>query len=690
MANIFSSTEDVVEAFYAKRVALFKKLLGARVIDVLLHFPSYNVEKIYVEQVSSEHVNKIISTKMQIDYIDVPSKFSKQPVKICGKSGENMLEILLFNQKAKYSASSHSVGSFVVVTGKLSKVLPNIFQITHPEKISKILAPKISGFFNVYPLTKGIDNRAVWSVVQNACKMLIRSFHEEWLDADILKKNQWKSFAQSIYEVHHPTECLPELSTSKALQRVCFDELLAEQIRLKLSLGEKKIGIVIQNKKLLVQALLESLPFELTESQSNATQEIFCDLASGEMMARLLHGDVGSGKTIVAIEAALNVIESGYQVALLVPTEILARQHFHIVSAYFEKLGLKAEILTSYEKGKTRLNILHKVKSGEVNILIGTHAITTNQVEFDKLGLVIVDEQHKFGVSQRLHLIEKGKSVHVLSMTATPIPRTVILSTCGNVAVSSLKEKPIGRKPIETRAMKKSRIPELLVSLQNIINNNDKIYWVCPLIEETKTDDFICVVERAKYLQQHFGDDVQMLHGKMKAAEKAEIFQKFANGECKILVSTTVVEVGLDIPDAVVMIVENAERFGLAQLHQLRGRVGRGEKQSFCILLHEENLSVIARQRIDTMKKSNDGFFIAEQDLLMRGGGELVGTKQSGMRKYKTFDFFDPKPQAQATIHSLLAQSVAVAHDVVLNDNVKQYDTMLKIFAPFENFAKSF
>lgn len=689
--GIFSGIENAVDIYYSKRLNLFKKLVGERVVDGFLHFPLHSIEKIYVKCLDEEYLNKIISINLIVEFVELPGRKSKQPAKICARSGCDFIEILLFNSKSQYIAKSQRVGSQILVTGKLTKSLSGVFQIIHPEKISKILMTKVpSGFFNIYPLTSGLDQQAVSHLVKNSCKILEKCDIQDWLDDDFLAANNWPDFQNAIKIIHNPLEKIVRPLETTARQRICFDEILAEQIGLKLSRGRGESGILISNQKLLVKKFMELLPFELTKSQKIAIGEIDFDLASGFVMTRLLQGDVGSGKTVVAIMSALNVIESGYQVAVLVPTEILARQHHQTITKYFEKMGLVAEILTSSEKGLARKNTLKNVKSGVVNILVGTHAIITDQVEFGNLGFVVVDEQHKFGVSQRLELINKGKSPHILSMTATPIPRTMILSIYGDIAVSSLKEKPSGRKEIVTKVISISRLSEVVSSLKNIIKNNEKVYWVCPLIEEGKNVDYSCVVDRLKHLKQHFGEDVLMLHGKMKASEKGDVFQEFSQGVGKILVATTVVEVGVDVPDATVMIIENAEKFGLAQLHQLRGRIGRSEKQSYCLLLHEEKMSKIACQRINIMKNSNDGFCIAEQDLLLRGGGEVIGTRQSGIKNYRTFDFADP--DSQKIVYDLFSKAAALASEVVAQNKIAKYETMLKIFAKdgIGNFIKSF
>ncbi|GHT89558.1 hypothetical protein FACS1894113_4980 [Alphaproteobacteria bacterium] len=513
----------------------------------------------------------------------------------------------------------------------------------------------------------------------------------EWIPENILKKNNWKSFYESLFLIHNPSENTAKKWELVEFQRICFDELLTEQIAIRLAAPKPAEGLAIRNERKLANKLLSMLPFSLTDSQEAAIDDILNDMVSGKPMARLVQGDVASGKTIVAIIAALNAIESGFQCALLAPTGILARQHFEKISRYFSMLGLKTELLTANEKGKKRKEILLNIESGISKMLVGTHAILTDNVKFNKLGLVIIDEQHKFGVNQRLDLIDKGATPHILSMTATPIPRTVILSQYGDIALSSITEKPKGRLDIVTKAVPMSRIESVFEAISRIIRSGEKVYWVCQLIEESDKMDYTCVINRRDSLKQIFGEDVEMLHGRMKEDEKGLVFERFTTGKFHILVSTTVIEVGVDVHDATVIIIENAERFGLAQLHQLRGRVGRSDLQSYCILLYDErNTSKIAFERINTIKETDDGFAIAEKDLILRGGGEIFGTRQSGQKRYKTFDFNDP--ETQKNVYQLLKQASTLASEIINTNNLEQYTQLLKIFAKqnSENLKKSF
>ncbi|MDR0630834.1 MAG: ATP-dependent DNA helicase RecG [Holosporales bacterium] len=667
------------------RVGLFKKLMGDRIIDALLHIPSSVISKIYACPPSKNDIGKIVITKVRINCVEQSLKRSRRPSIIFCKSREEQIEILLFN--CNYIINKvFPIGSDIIISGKLiESTYSKVLQFINPE-IVKNMEDCHSGFFNIYPLTAGISQNAVRFVIKNALKCLKTMEITEWLP----EKFEFISFAEALEEVHNPKVLYKYQLESNARKRLCFDELLAEQITIRLSNPKNKNGILIKNSRVLFNKLLESLPFALTHSQNKAINEIFSDMESGKVMERLMQGDVGTGKTIVAISSALNVIESGYQCAILVPTEILAQQHFKTVKSYIKE-QIDIELLTGSDKGKRRKEIIQKINDGQTKILIGTHAIINNQINFQNLGLVIIDEQHRFGVEQRLQLITKGQYPHVLSMTATPIPRTMILSWYGDISVSSITEKPYGRKEIITKAIPIDQLDNLINGISKVVLEKRKVYWICPLIDESSKTEYTCVTNRLAYLKTHFKKEVQMLHGRMKISEKDDIFQKFKNGEFHILVSTTVIEVGLDVPDATVIIIENAEKFGLAQLHQLRGRVGRGSLQSFCILLFDpKQTSKIAMERIKIMRESNDGFYIAEKDLLLRGGGEILGTRQSGIKKYRTFDNDDP--QSQQDIYDILKQASSLAAQIEQTNTFDRYDLLLKIFSfeKYKTVKKSF
>jgi ATP-dependent DNA helicase RecG len=680
--SIFKDVESCLSYSTIKRAHLFRKLCGNRVIDMLLHMPSYTIEKFYSDTLSENLIGQIVTTKIRIEGIELPNRKSKKPSVIYGKCGDSSVEIVLFNISSQpYIKSAFPVDRNVFISGKLGVSHSNVFQFINPEKLqSQAAAIQTSGFFNIYPLTAGIFQNTIYISIKNAIHLLYDCNIKDWLPKDVLIQNNLPSFQEAMRDIHFPKTSIKSELESASRRRMCFDEMLAEQINMRLYQPRCHNSVAIKNSKTMIGNLLRLLNFSLTESQKCVIQEIFTDMESEKGMTRLLQGDVGSGKTIVAILSALYAIESGFQCAFLAPTEILARQHYRTITQYFLHLGIAAEILTANETGKTRARILENIASGMSMILIGTHAIITEKVQFHNLGLVIIDEQHRFGVGQRLRLIDKGISPHILSMTATPIPRTMIMSRYGDISVSSITEKPSGRTDIITRAVQVNKIPEIVETIRKVIAKGQKVYWICPLIEENTDNDYSCVINRFNHLNEYFRGNIQMLYSKMKSPEKQEIFKSFKEGTTSILVSTTVIEVGIDVPDASIIVIENAEKFGLAQLHQLRGRVGRGTFQSFCILVFDPKLSRVASERIRVLKNSCDGFYIAEKDLLLRGGGEILGTKQSGQKKYKTFD--SNSPDNQQIIYETLIQTSKLASEIVDQEIVDNYKTLLEIYTP--------
>ena len=462
----------------------------------------------------------------------------------------------------------------------------------------------------------------------------------EWQDEPYLKATGWPSFNQALKLAHHPVKLTDLEPSDLARSRLAYDELLANQLALAIvrERVKKQQGREINGNGLLRKKVLDALPFKLTSAQEKVLREIAADQASKFRMLRLLQGDVGSGKTIVALLTMLNAVECGTQAAIMAPTEILAKQHLETIQPLCDEIGVRAELLTGRVKGKARTQILEALAAGEIDILIGTHALFVEDVVFKDLACVIVDEQHRFGVHQRLALSNKGNKADILVMTATPIPRSLVLTAYGDMEYSKIDQVPEGRKPVDTRVMPVTKLDVVVAALQRKLTEGCRAYWVCPLVEESEKIDLAAAEERFSTLQQIFGNKVGLVHGKMKEKEKDEVMERFKSGAISLLVATTVIEVGVNVPEATVMVIEHAERFGLAQLHQLRGRIKRGFQASTCILLYSYPLSETSRQRLNTMRETEDGFEIAEKDLELRGGGEILGTRQSGFNEFRLAD----------------------------------------------------
>ncbi len=482
----------------------------------------------------------------------------------------------------------------------------------------------------VYPLTAGLSPRVLQKAIDSALEAL--PILPEWQSKPLIDKSGFPGFNDSVARLHAPRDHADMDPNSPARRRLAYDELLAGQ--LSLALVRQRIralpGKPVRGDGKLRKQLMAALPFHLTTGQIQAVDDILADMNSEERMLRLLQGDVGSGKTIVALIALVACVEAGGQGVLMAPTEVLASQHFATITRILENSGIQSAFLTGRVKGRERAEVLEKIENGQAGVIIGTHALFQDNVNYSNLLLAVVDEQHRFGVHQRLRLTAKGAAPHMLVMTATPIPRTLVLSAFGDMDVSRLSEKPAGRKPIATATMSIDRLPEILVRLRNAIEGGRKIYWICPLVEESDLVELMSVEKRFEWLKSHFGAQTGLIHGRMKSHEKDAAMQDFKSGKTRLLVATTVIEVGVDVPDASIMVIEHAEHFGLSQLHQLRGRVGRGDEASSCILLYKGPLGATAKARLSIMRQTEDGFRIAEEDLRLRGEGELLGTRQSG------------------------------------------------------------
>ncbi|MEE6207632.1 MAG: ATP-dependent DNA helicase RecG [Alphaproteobacteria bacterium] len=616
---------------------LLANLCGNRVVDLLFHLPSGFIDRRCHIPLSQAENGKLWTGKVRVVEHGVP-KTHKQPYRIVVEDASDQLTLIFFKTFGDNLSKTFPVGSERIISGKI-EIFNGALQMAHPEYVVDAAHPELMPQIEtVYPLTAGVTNKMLNKIMFQAFRNLPDL--PEWLDEKLMQKEGFTSFKQALWLAHHPQN-FDDLSANSPLRRrLAYDELLANQISLAVVRQrlKKQKGRELQGNGNLRNKLRQILPFELTKAQQRVIAEIEADMAAPYKMSRLLQGDVGSGKTIVALLTMLNAVECGTQAAIMAPTEILAQQHYETIADLCEKIGVKTALLTGNIKGKARKQILEQLATGEINILIGTHALFTEDVTFKDLAYAIIDEQHRFGVRQRLSLSQKGNLCDVLVMTATPIPRTLVLTMYGDMEYSQIDELPAGRKPVTTTVMPLSKIHDVVAALERKLKTGTQAYWVCPLVEESEKIDLSAATERFESLQKVFGNLVGLVHGKMKESEKNAVMEDFKTGKIKLLVSTTVIEVGVNVPAATIMIIEHAERFGLAQLHQLRGRIKRGQEASNCILMFGYPLSEVARTRLNTMKQTENGFIIAEEDLKLRGGGEVLGTRQSGFGTFKLAD----------------------------------------------------
>ena len=607
-------------------------------VHFLWHFPYRIIEKKYYENIHDAPINQLVTLKIEV-IKHYPSKFRRQPYRVTCLANETPIDVVYFNARHPVIRSVLPVKSIKMISGKL-EFFKNKFQITHPSSIENISDIQLLREKEpVYSLTAGLNMKSFIKLSNQVLQSLPNL--NEWIDKILIEKYKFTSWKDAVEKLHNPD--IDDTYSEKNFfrRRLAFDELFAHQLAICIvrTIDNRKKSISFKSDNNFKNKLIKNLEFKLTNSQLTVLNEIQKDLFSKKQMIRLLQGDVGSGKTIVALISMLTVIESGYQVTLMAPTSILAYQHYENINKLIDKLPIEIDILTGKDKGKKRLEKLEKIKNGHTKIIIGTHALIQEGVNFNKLGLSVIDEQHRFGVYQRMAFNYKGFRPSILVMSATPIPRTLTLAAYGDMDESRLIEKPIGRKPIKTSALTLKKEKNLIERIKNKINNsNDKFFWVCPLIEESQELDLKAATDRYNSLNKLFKNKVLLIHGQLNEKEKEETMEKFKNEDYRILVATTVIEVGIDIKSATTIIIEHAERFGLAQLHQLRGRVGRNNAESYCILLHKENINDTAKKRLNIMTETNDGFIIAEEDLKIRGPGEILGKRQSGLPSFNVAD----------------------------------------------------
>jgi ATP-dependent DNA helicase RecG len=620
---------------------LFGRLVGRdgeppRVVDLLFHLPTGFVDRRQRPKLSEVKPDSVVTVAVTVDrHRPPPPNRPRAPYLIFASDETNDLIITYFNARADYLEKLFPVGETRYVSGT-AQFYDGHLQMVHPDRVvDEAGLASLPPIDPVYPLSEGLHPNQLRKALDRALERLPAL--PEWQDAAWLSRNGYQSFAAALHSVHRPATPQDIEPNAAAWSRLAFDELLASQLALALLRAHmrSRAGRGSAAEGRLRARVTAALPYALTPSQQRAVADIVADLAQPQRMLRLLHGDVGSGKTIVALIAAATVIEAGRQAALMAPTEILARQHFATIAPLAAAAGIRLAVLTGRERGPARREILSSLAAGEIDLLVGTHALFQDQVAFRDLALAIVDEQHRFGVHQRLALARKGDAVDLLVLTATPIPRTLVLTFFGDMVVSELREKPAGRQKIDTRAVPLERLAEVVEAVARALDEGRRVYWVCPLVEESETVDLAAAEERYRALKQRFGEVADIVHGRMRGADKDRAMERFAAGETRLLVATTVIEVGVDVPEASVMVIEHAERFGLAQLHQLRGRIGRGAARSICLLLYRAPLGATAKARLAILRETDDGFRIAEEDLKLRGEGDVLGTKQSGLPGFR-------------------------------------------------------
>ncbi|PHR62545.1 MAG: ATP-dependent DNA helicase RecG [Robiginitomaculum sp.] len=613
------------------------KLKASRVIDLLFMVPTSVIDRRARPGVANAVNESIASFEVTVEEHTPPPRRGL-PYRVRTMEADGPLTLTWFHARPDWLLQQLPVGQTRLVSGKVERFGGEL-QMLHPDFILK---PGNYGEMPplqpVYPMTAGLASKTLRKAILKALERTPAL--PEWNSTSLMMTRKWPSWREALDQLHNPTEPLDPDQRDPGRTRLAYDELLSKQLALalvrnrRMSLG----GFSQISTGTLVQKVISGAPFTPTGAQLSAFDEISADMAEPVQMSRLLQGDVGSGKTFVAALACAQSVEAGRQAAIMAPTEILARQHGRSLQVLLDPADIRVEVLTGRDTAANRRGILERLQAGEIDVLCGTHALFQKGVEFKQLGLVVVDEQHRFGVSDRVQLLAKGSRPDLLVMTATPIPRTLTLAAFGDMELSQIREKPVGRKPIATRVMPLERMGEVLERLHGLFAKDGRAFWVCPLVEESDKSDLAAAEQRYAELSTIFGSKVGLVHGRMKGAEKERVTEAFRTGEIKLLVATTVVEVGIDAPDATVMVIEHAERFGLAQLHQLRGRVGRSDKPSSCILLYQSPLGLVAKERLQVLRETEDGFLIAEKDAELRGFGDLLGVRQSGQVRSRFAD----------------------------------------------------
>ena len=671
--NFFFNPVSKVKGIGPKIKKLFNEKKIDTNIDLIFNFPYGLIDRTHCPKLNNLEIGKISTIFVKVRKHNFP-RIRRLPntVQCFDETGE--INIVFFNSRENYIKEILPINSEVIISGKVN-FYKNKYQITNPDYVTSINnEEKVTKIMPTYASLKGISNKTINKIYENIIKEIPDV--PEWHRDHIIKNNKWFSFKESLIQLHNPKKIEDLDKNSLTYERISFDEIFSNLLIF--ALIKKKIATIYKKPKLFSSdqqlKLIKNLSFTLTKDQETIIKEINDSLKSDKKMIRLLQGDVGSGKTIISIITGLNVVAAGYQVALMCPTEILATQHLNLIRSLTKGQDINVEILSSGINKKRQIEIKKELVEGKINFLIGTHSLFQETVSFSNLGLIIIDEQHKFGVRQRINLSDKGGvNCDVLLMSATPIPRTLILSTYGDMDISTLKEKPFKKTTIETNIIPEKKIPDLINLIKKKIESEQQIYWICPLIEESTKVNLTPVLERFKYITKFFPENVEVMHGNLKNDEKNIVMKNFLEKKFSILISTTVVEVGVDNPNANTIIIENSERFGLAQLHQLRGRVGRGIENGECILVYSKSISENGKKRLKILKESNDGFYISEQDLKLRGFGDIIGYKQSGQK-----DFIVADPMFHSHLFELAKQETDFYTQA--NLPIEKFNVLLKFF----------
>ncbi len=646
-----------------------KKRKIEKIKDIILNLPYSETDRSKISNLNELEIGKIQTIKVNVKRLNFP-RIRNLPNRIICRDDTGEIDIVYFNSREGYLRKIFPLGKWIIVSGKVN-FFKKKYQITNPDYVTTIDNQEyVLKNIPKYNLTKGINEKKYRSISEQVTQNLPNI--DDWLSENFIKENKLLNWNETIKKLHNTDES--RNIKSESFRRLVFDEICANFLTL--SKNRKRIKKTKKVKKFnntYAEKVLLNLPFNLTFDQKKVLNEINSDLKNSDRMFRILQGDVGSGKTIVSLLSIANVIEAGYQCALMGPTEILSRQHYEQAKQIFKNMNINVEFLSGKTDSKIRKKILDNLIKGKTKLLIGTHALFQKKIIFKNLGYVVIDEQHKFGVKQRSELASKGgKNCDVLLMSATPIPRTMMMSIYGDMDISKITNKPSNRKKIITLSKPEKKINELWPFIEKQIKEDNQIFWVCPLIKESKFLDYSSAKKRYDMIKKKFSNKVGLIHGSLEKGEKEDVLKSFLNKKIHILVSTTVIEVGIDFPNASLIIIENANKFGLAQLHQLRGRVGRGSKQGTCVLLFKESLSQNAIKRLKILKNSNDGFYIADEDLKLRGFGDLTGYQQSGM---KIFRFADP------VLHNDLFKLAEEFIFSINNDvDINKYNFLLKLF----------